>query len=205
MSAREPKGLDQRQVEKGRCLLDGCVQAISRNDPAAFSHMGIRKQLTTVGNDKRRARTGKRRSLHTKGQRGRIRSGSSHPALTPQSPCTTLGARRQVVRPHVHRGLPDSDLTGLQSPHVLPCTTHCGCPEHCRPCSGRFAKPRGGDQGDTAETDTMTRLPSRRMERSIAVALVAWSGFSMRLTSLSAMPSLRARPRCDRPVPRKAS
>ena len=54
-------------------------------------------------------------------------------------------------------------------------------------------------------TDTVTRFPSRPRARSIVAALVAWSGLSMRRTSLSATPRSRARPRCDMPASRNAS
>ena len=54
-------------------------------------------------------------------------------------------------------------------------------------------------------TETLTRLPSRRRARSIVAALVAWSGLSMRRTSLSATSRSRARRRCDTPTSRKAS
>ena len=54
-------------------------------------------------------------------------------------------------------------------------------------------------------TVTLTRLPNRRRARSIVAALVAWSGFSMRRTSLSAISRSRARRRCDTLALRNAS
>ena len=53
-------------------------------------------------------------------------------------------------------------------------------------------------------TVTLTRFPSWRKARSIVAALVAWSGFNIRRTSLSATPRSRARPRCETPASRKA-
>ena len=84
-----------------------------------------------------------------------------------------------------------------------------------RPCHrlsanspGAFADPRMrfGCEIDQAAltTVTLTRFPSWRNARSIVSALVAWSGFSIRRTSLSATPRSRARPRCETPASRKA-
>ena len=53
-------------------------------------------------------------------------------------------------------------------------------------------------------TVTLTRFPSWSKAWSIVAALVAWSGFNIRRTSLSATPRSRARPRCETPVSRKA-
>ena len=60
------------------------------------------------------------------------------------------------------------------------------------------------DQGHFP-TVTVRRFPNRCIARSIVAALVAWSGFNIRLTSLSATSSSRANRRCDMPVSRNAS
>ena len=61
------------------------------------------------------------------------------------------------------------------------------------------------DHHAASPTVTLTRLPNRSKARSIAADLVAWSGFSMRRTSLSATSRSRARRRCDTPALRNAS
>ena len=54
-------------------------------------------------------------------------------------------------------------------------------------------------------TETLRRLPKWRRARSMVAALVAWSGFSMRRTSLSATPRSRARRRFEMSASRNAS
>ena len=54
-------------------------------------------------------------------------------------------------------------------------------------------------------TVTVICLPNRCRARSVVAALVAWSGFSMRRTSLSATPRSRARRRWEIPAWRQAS
>ena len=48
-------------------------------------------------------------------------------------------------------------------------------------------------------------MPSRRKTTPIVLALVAWSGFNIRRTALSATAKSRARRRCERLVWRQAS
>ena len=67
-----------------------------------------------------------------------------------------------------------------------------------------WSEERHPDRHAASPTVTLTRLPNRRKARSIAADFVAWSGFSMRRTSLSATSRSRARRRCDTPASRNA-